>query len=503
MKQVNIEYVENLHPIFTIPKRIKIIVGGRGSTKSTGVADYVAANMTIGKLWCCAREHQNSIEESVHRTILDEISRLEIPGFTDTKTSIDHTSGGRAFYRGLARNITSLKSTLSGIDGLWIEEGEDLSDNTLRVLTASVRLNATDTQRKMAGEDVKMPEIVITMNRGAKNGAVATKWLARAEKELERCGYYEDDLIMVVEMNYTDMPEDWFKLSGLEEERLDDFDKLSRAQYDHKWHGKYLDTVDDAIIQPEWFDACVDAHKIERLVNVFSPHGAVIASHDPSDEGKDAKGFALRHGSIVKIVKSKDTGEVDEGCDWATGLAIQNNADWFVWDGDGMGAGLKRQVSTAFAGTAIKYHMFRGSLSGIGQDNAKQVYMPQYGDDEQASPKTYAETFKNNRAQYYTELANRCYNTYRCVVKGEYVDPDEMISFDSDGIDNLSGLRSEMCRIPKKDNPNGLIQIMNKKEMKSLDIDSPNDADSVMMGLFKPKVKAVMEPLNYQKMSIV
>jgi hypothetical protein len=72
-----------------------------------------------------------------------------------------------------------------------------------------------------------------------------------------------------------------------------------------------------------------------------------------------------------------------------------------------------------------------------------------------------------------------------------------MISFDSDGIDSISGLRSEICRIPLKENGGGLIQIMNKKEMKALDIDSPNESDSVMMGLFKPVVKAVMEPLNY------
>jgi len=502
MNEVNIEYVDKLTPIFTKPKRIKIIVGGRGSTKSTGVADYVAVDMAMGKLWCCAREHQNSLEESVHRTILDEIERVGLAGFDDTKSSITHTSGGRNFYKGLARNITSLKSTLSGVDGLWIEEGEDLSDNTLRVLTASVRLNATDTQRKMAGEDVKMPEIIITMNRGSKSGAVAKKWLARAEKELERCGYYEDDLVMIVEMNYTDMPEDWFKLSGLEEERLDDLEKMPTAQYEHKWLGKYLETVDGAIIMPEWFDACVDAHKLERLERVFKPHGAVIAAHDPSDEGNDDKGYAARHGSIITTVKAKSTGEIDEGCDWATGLAIQDNADWFVWDGDGMGAGLKRQVSTAFAGTNIKYHMFRGSLSGIGQDNAKEIYMPQYGDDH-TKPKTYAETFKNNRAQYYSGLATRCYNTYRCVVKGDYVDPDEMISFDSDGIDNLPGLRSEICRIPKKDNPNGLIQIMNKKDMKALEIDSPNKADSIMMVLFTPPVEIIMAPLNYQSVSIV
>ena len=156
MTQIDIEYVKNLHPIFTKPKRIKIIVGGRGSTKSTGVADYVAAKVSNGELWCCARENQNSIEESVHRTILDEIARLGIEGFEDTKTSISHAdSGGRTFYRGLARNITSLKSTLSGVDGLWIEEGEDISDNTLRVLTASVRLNADDTEKLLNGNKLE------------------------------------------------------------------------------------------------------------------------------------------------------------------------------------------------------------------------------------------------------------------------------------------------------------------------------------------------------------
>ena len=496
MNRVKIEYVENLYPIFTIPKRIKIIVGGRGSTKSTGVADYVAAKMASGELWCCARENQNSIEESVHRNLLDEISRLGMTGFEDTKTSINHVSGGRAFYRGLARNITSLKSTLSGINGLWIEEGEDLSDHTLRILTASVRLNATDSERLIAGEDVRMPEIIITMNRGPRTGAVAQKWLARAEKELSRCGYYEDEMLMVVEMNYTDMPQSWFKASGLEEERLDDFDKLSRAEYDHKWHGKYLDSVEGAIIKAEWVDACIDAHKIDRLKNVFEPHGAIIASHDPFDDGNDAGGYVLRHGSIIKKVKSKSKGEIDEVCDWATDHAIADNADWFVWDGDGMGTGLKRQVSTAFNGTKTKYHIFKGSLSGSAQDNALSIYMPEDGDSD-TKPKSFANTFKNNRAQYYIELANRCYNTYKCVIRGEYIDPDDMISFDSEGIDNLADLKSQLTRIPKKPHGGGLIQIMSKVDMKKLKIESPNEADSVMMSLFKPRAVIKSQPIDF------
>lgn len=485
---VKIEYVDKLYPVFTTPKRIKIVVGGRGSTKSTGIADYVASQLTQGRLWCCAREHQNSIEESVHRTILDEIDRTGLEGFEDTKTSITHRSGGRAFYRGLSRNITSLKSTLTGVDGLWIEEGEDLSENTLRVLTASVRLNAKDTQRAIDGEDVKMPEIIITMNRGSRSGAVAKKWLERAEKELARCGYYEDDLLMVVEINYTDMPQDWFLMSGLEQERIDDEEKLTTPMYEHKWLGKYLETVDNAIIRPEWVDAAKDAHKIPKLAQVFKPHGAKIATHDPSGEGNDDKSYTLRHGSIIKKVLSKATGDVDDGCDWATEQAIEDGADWFVWDADGMGAGLKRQVSINLKGTKMRYHMFRGSLSGSGQDNAKRIYQPQYGDKD-TKPKTYADTFKNNRSQFYIGLADKLYNTYRCVVKGDYVDPAEMISFDSDGIENWTNLRTELCQIPRTPNGQGLIQIMSKKDMLTNSINSPNEADGVMMAGFEPPIE--------------
>jgi len=140
--------------------------------------------------------------------------------------------------------------------------------------------------------------------------------------------------------------------------------------------------------------------------------------------------------------------------------------------------------------------MFRGSLSGSGQDNAERVYQP---DSDDKNPKKYRETFKNNRAQYYWELSRRMNNTYKCVEKGEYIDPDEMISFDSDGIENIQSLRSELCRIPKKPNAQGLIQLMSKDEMKSrLGIDSPNEADAIMMSLFAPVVHEKAKKIKFK-----
>ena len=78
-----------------------------------------------------------------------------------------------------------------------------------------------------------------------------------------------------------------------------------------------------------------------------------------------------------------------------------------------------------------------------------------------------------------------------------------MLSFDSDGLDDIQGLRSELCRLPRKlDNDNGLEQLLSKKEMKAMGIDSPNMADPVMMSLFIPTVKKKRKELKYHKMSI-
>ena len=494
---IDVEYVDKLHPIFTKSKRIKIIVGGRGSTKSTGVADYVTARISQGELWCCAREQLNSIEESVHRTILDEISRLDFPGFDDTKTSISHTSGGRNFYRGLNRNITSLKSTLSGIDGLWIEEGEDLTANTLRVLTASVRLNAEDTQRAIDGEDVKMPEIIITMNRGARNDPMSTKYLARAESELERCGYYEDDLMMVVELNYTDMPEEWFLMSGLEQERSDDYEVMSRAEYDHKWLGKYNDGIENAIIKAEWFDSAIDSH----IKLGFKPRGQKILSHDPSDSG-DAKAYALRHGNVILGAEENTRDDVNDGCDWALDIAIKSNVDVFRWDYGGLGVSLKRQVNDSLDGKPIKWDTFNGASTC---EDPNSIYEHVDGGTMYQN-KLNKDIFRNLRAQCYWRLRDRFYLTYRAVVKKDREIPvEKLISISSD-IDCLQKMRSELCRIPLVNSGTGLIQVMDKAQMKAkLKIESPNLGDSVMMSEANPMkvVKDFLKPIEYNTKGII
>ena len=84
------------------------------------------------------------------------------------------------------------------------------------------------------------------------------------------------------------------------------------------------------------------------------------------------------------------------------------------------------------------------------------------------------------------EIEKRIYNTYLAVTKGQYIDPDNMISIDS-SVKMLSKLKSELCRMPIKPNTGGKFELYTKEEMKSkFKFNSPNLADSVMMLMRQP-----------------
>jgi phage terminase large subunit len=223
----------------------------------------------------------------------------------------------------------------------------------------------------------------------------------------------------------------------------------------------------------------------ERAVQVFlaalitlshRTKGIRFSSHDPSDEGPDLKGFAFRHGSVVLDVREKINGNINEGCDWATGLAIQYNSDAFTWDCDGMGVGLNQQVTEAFDGHHTVIAQYKGSE---GVDFPEAIFEPAGGAPVQGQ-KTNKQALKNKRAQYYWELRSKVYRTHKAI-HGEYSDPDKLISFDSQ-IKCLTQLRSELCRMPIKPNRNGLFELYTKQEMKTkFKFQSPNLADSVKM----------------------
>jgi phage terminase large subunit len=460
-----------LEKFLTTSKQIKVAIGGRSSGKSIGIGDILSMKMeTEGADIYCLREFQDSIADSVHRVFKGAIEdRLCLKGWSITNDRVQAPNGAVTKYKGAARNPDSIQSA-QGYKYSWFEEAHTMSQPSIDKLLPTILRN-------------KGSECWFGANPQSANDPFSKRFINPYKKYLDRDGFYEDDLHLIVVINWRDNP--WH---GEESEALRkwDYENLPRAKYNWIWEGHFYDEVDGSIIKAEWFDACIDAHKDPRFKNLFKPRGAVIAAHDPSDTGTDSAGLVIRHGSIIEKVSEKFTGEVDDKCEWACDISLKDRVDWFVWDADGLGAGLKRQIADNFEGTRVNWHSFKGSLSGSGQDNADSVYLKgTKGEGERSF--TYSETFKNNRSQYYTDLADRMYNTYKMVTRNEVVDVDQLISLNSEGIDSIESLRSEVCRIPLKINAS-LVQIMSKIDMKKLGIDSPNMADSLMMAMWQPRV---------------
>ena len=136
-------------------KRHKGLYGGRGASKSWGVADYLIGKAMQEKrgILCC-RELQNSIKDSVHRLIKERILFYKLDKlFEVTDSEIRYLPNGSFFiFKGLKSNAPEIKS-IEGLNVAWCEEAEKLSEDSHRVLVPTIR----------AGDS---PEIIYTWNTG-------------------------------------------------------------------------------------------------------------------------------------------------------------------------------------------------------------------------------------------------------------------------------------------------------------------------------------------------
>ena len=307
----NLKVNKKLEPFLRKHKPIKVAIGGRNSGKSIGFGDIFTFKMaTEGCDIYCLREFQDSITDSVHRVFKSSIEkRLELDGWTITENKVVAPNGAKTSYKGANRNPDAMQSA-QGYKYSWFEESHRASQASLDKLLPTIIRNPGS-------------ECWFSANPQSSGDPFSQRFIVPFQDELAKNGYYEDDLHLIVVINWRDNP--WYDESA-EKLRQWDLENLSKAKYEWIWEGKFLDSVEDALIEAEWFDACIDAHK--KLG--FEPLGAKFAAHDPSDTGPDAKGFALRHGSVITHIEEKRDGDVHQGGDWATGLAVLHKANHYT-----------------------------------------------------------------------------------------------------------------------------------------------------------------------------
>jgi phage terminase large subunit len=128
-----------------IPKRYKVMWGGRGGARSWSVARVLLIKAAQSKLRIlCTREMQSSLRDSVHQLLRDQIELMGLPGFEVTDREIRHSVTGSVFlFEGLRYNVSRVKS-LEGIDICWVEEAERISARSWQVLIPTIRKSGSE-----------------------------------------------------------------------------------------------------------------------------------------------------------------------------------------------------------------------------------------------------------------------------------------------------------------------------------------------------------------------
>lgn len=127
------------------PWRYKVWHGGRGGAKSWQVARMLLVRAHQRKTRIlCVREFQNSIADSVHRLLCDQIGCLGLgPYFSATANGIKSACGSEFLFKGLRRSINEIKST-EGVDICWVEEAQTVGEESWKILIPTIRKEGSE-----------------------------------------------------------------------------------------------------------------------------------------------------------------------------------------------------------------------------------------------------------------------------------------------------------------------------------------------------------------------
>lgn len=246
-----IEFPEKLRPLFS-PKRYKILYGGRGGSKSWGVARALiiqAAQTPLRIL--CAREIQKSMKDSVHRLLKDQIEAMGYSHFFEVlDTEIRGKNGSLFLFAGLqSHTVDSIKS-FEGVSIVWVEEGHGVSKKSWDTLIPTIRKPGS--------------EIWVTLNPDMDTDDTYQRFIAAPSDDTWLC-----------EVNWRDNP--WFP-AVLEQERL----KAQRTDpdsYAHIWEGQPRRVAEGAIYRHE-IDALFADNRVRDV-----PYDPLLPVHTVWDLG--------------------------------------------------------------------------------------------------------------------------------------------------------------------------------------------------------------------------
>lgn len=317
MNQMRNDEVEVVIPrefreLFNPKWRNILYYGGRGSTKSHSVARaLLIRGRKERKRILCTREFQNSIEDSSYQLLLDLIAKYEFNDYIFTKTGIENTVTGTTFlFKGLKKGTAQSVKSLEGIDLVWVEEAQSVSEDSLDVLSPTVRNEGS--------------QLIFTFNRQLEQDPVYMKYINDPPPNTYsrlvnydvaiRAGFFPEVLRVEMETDKSKDPD----------------------LYAHKWLGQPQSQGDNAILSR--------TSVIQAMERKADPDGAVEVGVDVARMGSDRTEFVMRKG-LKEIKRSTFTKlRTTEVCDQLEDFVDSDKSVLLKIDDTGVGGGVTDEM---------------------------------------------------------------------------------------------------------------------------------------------------------------
>ena len=217
------QFPEKLAPLFE-PHPYKCLYGGRDGCKSWSIARALLILGTQKPMRIlCARETMDSIRESVHQLLSDQVSLLGLDDFYHIlQAEIRGVNGTEFVFAGLRKQTVSSLKSYEAIDVAWIEEASVVSRRSLTILLPTIRKSGS--------------EIWFSLNPDLETDAVYQDFVINPPKGAFVCkiGYQDNNWLS---------PESREKIATLKERDYDTFH--------HVYEGATRSTVEGAIYKAE------------------------------------------------------------------------------------------------------------------------------------------------------------------------------------------------------------------------------------------------------------
>lgn len=266
------QFPEKLGGLF-LPKRYFVAFGGRDGGKSWSFARALLllgaeTPLRIG----CFREIQQSIKDSVHKLLSDQIEVLGLGGFYEIlKTEIRGANGTEFSFNGLSKQTRESIKSYEGLNIAWVEEAQSVTKRSWDILIPTIRAPGS--------------EIWVSFNPDMDTDDTYQRFVVNPPPEAQ-----------VVKINWYDNP--WrSKVLDAERERM----RLTAPEdYAHIYEGHCRPAVEGAI----YYKEVSQLRSANRLCNV--PYDPMLKVHVVVDLGfNDFMSLILvqRLGSEIRIIR--------------------------------------------------------------------------------------------------------------------------------------------------------------------------------------------------------